>query len=68
VYLPVNSFFSETHTHIHKTLKKQNERNIYPLIIILLGFSGFLKQFQALDLSDKQWDGHLEPFLQAHSI
>lgn len=51
-----------------KNLKKWVKRRIYPLIIILLVFSGFLKQFQAFDLSDKQRYGHLEPFLQTHSI
>lgn len=56
------------HTKTTRNLKKWIKRSIYPLIIILLVFSGFLKQFQAFDLSDKQWYGHLEPFLQTHSI
>lgn len=51
-----------------KNLKKWIKRRIYPLIIILLVFSGFLKQFQAFNLSDKQRYGHLEPFLQTNSI
>lgn len=49
-------------------LNRQVRRSAYPLIVLLLVLSGFLKQFQAFDLPDEQWDGHLEPLLQTHSI